>query len=61
VGYGKVLTFFGPDGRVLASYTLEQLLPFDEIWEVPITMHLPVGEAAMPSFSFAKGKSNSPL
>jgi hypothetical protein len=37
VGYGKVLTFFGPDGRVLASYTLEQLLPFDEIWEVPIT------------------------
>jgi len=37
VGYGKVLTFFGPDGRVLASYTLEQLLPFDEILEVPIT------------------------
>jgi hypothetical protein len=38
VGYGKVLTFFGPDGRVLASYTLEQLLPFDEILEVPTTM-----------------------
>jgi hypothetical protein len=37
VGYGKVLTFFGPDGRVLESYTLEQLLPFDEILEVPIT------------------------
>jgi len=38
VGYGKVLTFLGPDGKVVASYTLEQILTQDEILSVRHTV-----------------------